>query len=142
MSMAREGRFFDAPKAPTDMRKELRYRLEAPAIFTWENFQGKSLQGEGLTRDVSLVGAFILTSTCPPNMSFIRVEVALPSLTGINADIRILGRARVVRIEHPSGGHGENGFAVVREDLNNWSLSTSSGSVDWNRELPEARESA
>ena len=61
-----------------DMRKEIRYRLEAPAIFTWENFQNKRLQGEGLTRDISLLGAFILTPTCPPNMSIIRVEVALP----------------------------------------------------------------
>lgn len=124
-----------------DMRKEIRYRLEAPAIFTWENFQNKRLQGEGLTRDISLLGAFILTSTCPPNMSIIRVEVALPSLTGIETEIRILGRARVVRVDHPSGGQGDNGFAVVRDDLSNWSLSTVGAEFDWNREPIVARES-
>jgi hypothetical protein len=118
-----------------DMRKEIRYRLEAPAIFTWENFQNKRLHGEGLTRDISLLGAFILTPTCPANMSIIRVEVALPSLSGINADIRILGKARVVRVEHSSGGRGENGFAVLREDLNNWDLSTVQHEPDWNHGL-------
>jgi len=141
MRMPGEGRFCDGPKAPIDMRKEIRYRLEAPAIFSWENFQNKLLKGEGLTRDISLVGAFVLTPTCPPNQTLIRVEVALPSLTGILADIRILGTARVVRIEHRFGGHGENGFAVVRENLSNWSLSTKERDFDWNRELAVVRDS-
>ena len=118
-----------------DMRKELRYRLEAPAIFTWENFQQKWLQGEGITRDISLLGAFILTPTCPPNLTSVRVELALPSLTGINADIRIIGEARVVRVQHASGGQGENGFAVMRFDLSNWDLLTNQFATDRHREL-------
>ena len=129
-----------ANRAPMDLRKEIRYRLEAPAIFTWENFQNKRLQGEGITRDISLLGAFILAPTCPPNGTIIRAEVALPSLTGIRTDIRILGRARVVRVEHPSGGQGDNGFAVVREDLSHWSLSTGVSEFDWNREVVSATE--
>jgi hypothetical protein len=136
-----EGPHSDEPTASTEMRKEIRYRLEAPAIFTWENFQNKRLQGEGLTRDISLLGAFIVTPTCPPNMSVMRVEVALPSLTGIETGFRILGRARVVRVDHLSGGRGENGFAVVRDDLSNWSLSTVGADFDWNRESVVARES-
>ena len=124
---------------PMDMRKEIRYCLEAPATFTWENFQNKCLQGEGLTRDISLVGAFILSPTCPPNLTIIRVEVILPSLTGLHADIRILGKARVVRVEHPHGGRGKNGFAVVQEDLTNWSLATVQSESDWNHELIAAR---
>ena len=122
-----------------DMRKEIRYRLEAPAVFTWENFQSNCLHGEGLTRDISLLGAFILTPTCPPNRTIIRVEVALPSLTGIHADIRILGEARVVRVDHASRGRGENGFAVVRADLVNWDLSTIQHESEWNHELIAAR---
>jgi hypothetical protein len=123
-----------------DLRKEIRYRLEAPAIFTWENFQNKRLHGEGLTRDISLLGAFILTPTCPPNRAIVRVEVALPSLTGIHPEIRILGKARVVRIDHPRSGNGENGFAVVRDDLNHWSLSTGQSDFDWSREILAAPE--
>jgi hypothetical protein len=128
------GRLFSDPAMDMDMRKEIRYRLEAPVIFTWENFQNHCLQGEGLTRDISLLGAFILTPTCPPHRTVIRVEVALPSLTGIHADIHILGEARVVRVDHASRGRGENGFAVVRADLINWDLSTVQREPDWNDE--------
>ena len=122
-----------------DMRKEIRYRLEAPAVFTWENFQQYSLHGEGITRDISLLGAFILSPTCPPNRSIIRVEVALPSLTGIHVDIRILGEARVVRVDHMFRGRGENGFAVVRADLVNWDLSTVQHEPEWDHELIAGR---
>jgi hypothetical protein len=114
--------------------------LEAPAVFTWENFDHTRLQGEGLTRDVSLLGAFILTSTCPPNLTSIRVEMALPPLTGINADIRVIGEAQVVRIEHPSGSHGGDGFAVVRCDLNNWSLLTNKKQSVFQSDLAPAVE--
>jgi hypothetical protein len=106
------------------MRKEIRYRMEAPAIFTWKNFEREQLQGEGITRDMSLLGAFILSATCPPRLSSIRVEVALPSVIGIEADIRIVGDARVVRVEHCKVGHGEDGFAVVPFDLYHWNVQT------------------
>jgi hypothetical protein len=118
-----------------DMRKEIRYRLEAPTVFTWENFEHKRLQGEGITRDISLLGAFILSATCPPNLTSIRVEVALPSVVGIEADIRIIGQAQVVRVEHSHAGHGENGFAVVPFDLHNWSLLTYKNGSLYHREL-------
>jgi hypothetical protein len=39
--------------------------------------------------------------------------------------IRIKGEARVVRVDHHSGDHAKNGFAVLREDVNQWSLTTS-----------------
>jgi hypothetical protein len=117
-----------------DMRKEIRYRLAAPAVFTWENFECKRLQGEGITRDISLLGAFIVSATCPPNRTSIRVELALPSVIGIEADIRIIGEAQVVRVEHSRGGHGENGFAVVPFDLHNWSLLTYENGSLYHRE--------
>jgi hypothetical protein len=118
-----------------DMRKEIRYRLEAPAVFTWENFEHKRLQGEGITRDISLLGAFILSATCPPRRTSIRVELALPSVVGIEADIRIIGEAHVVRVQHSNGRHGENGFAVVPFDLHNWSLLTYKHGSLYQREI-------
>jgi len=118
-----------------DMRTEIRYRLEAPAIFSWDNFQGKRLHGEGITRDISLLGAFIFTPTCPPNLASLRVELALPSLIGTNAEIRIVGQVRVVRVEHRRGNAGENGFAVVRSDMCNWNLVTDQNETLWRNEL-------
>jgi hypothetical protein len=105
-----------------EMRRELRYRLDVPVLFSWQGARHKHLHGEGATRDLSALGAFIVTSTCPPPETPVQVEVVLPSLTGRNSGIRIKGEARVIRVEHPSGSHRENGFAVVRDDMDQWSL--------------------
>src|SRR6202158_6462612 len=98
---------------PMEMRREIRYRLHAPARFTWESAQHRPLQGEGITRDISAFGAFIVTPTCPPVDVPIQVEVVLPSLTGLKPVIRVSGAARVLRVGHSSKGEGENGFAGV-----------------------------
>jgi hypothetical protein len=114
----------NGPGVPMEMRKEIRYRLDAPALFSWESAQHKRLQGEGITRDISVFGAFIVTPTCPPVDVPIQVEVVLPSLTGPRPVIRVSGSARVLRVDHSSNGDGENGFAVVSEDFSRWTMST------------------
>jgi len=106
------------------MRKEIRYRLDARALFSWDSVHHKSMRGKGITRDVSVPGAFIQSSTCPPVDAPVRVEIILPSLMGIK-EIRIAGRARVIRVERRCDGRGENGFAVVREDCQSWIVATS-----------------
>jgi hypothetical protein len=116
--------FAKAQGAPMELRREVRYRLDAPATFSWESANRKRLHGEGITRDISVFGTFILTPTCPPVDVPVQVEVVLPSLTGLKPAIRISGVARVLRVERCSKGKGENGFAVVSEDFSRWSMST------------------
>ena len=77
-----------------EMRKEIRYRLDAPAVFSWEGMRHKRYQGEGVTRDISVQGAFILTATMPPPDCPVQVDLLLPSLTGMKAMMRITGKAR------------------------------------------------
>lgn len=107
---------------PIEMRRELRYRLDIPTLFSWQNEQRRRLYAEGITRDISVLGAFIVTATCPPMQTQIEVEVVLPSLAGNKSVVRIKGEARVIRVEHRSGEGGENGFAVLREASNQWAL--------------------
>ena len=107
---------------PMEMRKEIRYRLDAPAVFSWEGVRHKRFQGEGVTRDISVQGAFILTATMPPPDCPIQVDLLLPSLTGMKTMMRITGKARVIRVEHPSSDAWIHGFAVVTDDLNQWGL--------------------
>ena len=96
-----------------------RYRLDIPALFSWKNAQHwRPLYAEGITRDISVLGAFIVTATCPPVETQVEVEVVLPSLHGKKSVVRIKGQARVIRVEHRCGDRGENGFAVVREASN------------------------
>jgi hypothetical protein len=105
-----------------DMRREIRYRLDAPAVFSWEGMSRRRFQGEGVTRDVSVQGAFILTTTIPPPDIPIQVDLLLPSLTGMSSMMRITGRARVIRIEQRPSNAWIRGFAVVTDDLNQWGL--------------------
>ena len=108
--------------APMEMRREIRFRLDAPALFSWENVQQEQVLGEGFTRDISILGAFIVTPICPPVDVPVHVEVALPSLTGIKPIIRVSGPARVLRVDRTSEGRGENGFAILSEDFSRWSM--------------------
>src|ERR1700674_1610084 len=94
-----------------ERRSHIRYRLEIPAIFSWESSQRSRLQGEGITRDIGLEGAFIFTAACPPVETPIQLVLLLPPLTGAKATIRIKGEARVLRVgagreERDSGGCG------------------------------------
>jgi hypothetical protein len=107
-----------------ELRKEMRYRLDAPAVFSWEGPRHRRFQGEGITRDVSVQGAFILTATVPPPDCPIQLDLLLPSVGGFISTMRISGKARVIRIEHPAGGEWVRGFAVVTNDLNQWGLMT------------------
>jgi hypothetical protein len=110
-----------------EMRKEIRYRLDAPAVFSWEGARHRRLQGEGITRDISVQGAFILTATMPPPDCPVQVDLLLPSLTGVQGMMRITGKARVIRLDHPSMDTWIHGFAVVTDELNQWGLMSMQG---------------
>ena len=105
-----------------EMRKEIRYRLDAPAVFSWQGAHQRRFQGEGITRDISVQGAFILTATLPPPECQIQMDLLLPALAGMKTMMRISGKARVIRLERPSSDTWIHGFAVVTDDLNQWDL--------------------
>ena len=100
-----------------EMRRESRYRLDAPVLFSWQKEQQDQIHGEGVTRDISVVGAFIVTPRCPPIDVPIQVEVVLPSFTGIKPVFRVSGPARVLRVEQTSKASRDGGFVVVSEDF-------------------------
>jgi len=110
-----------------EMRREVRYRLDAPAVFSWEGGRHRRFQGEGITRDISVQGAFILTATMPPPDCSVQVDLLLPSLTGMKGMMRITGKARVIRVEHLTSDTWIHGFAVVTGDLHQWGLMTVQG---------------
>jgi hypothetical protein len=113
-----------------EMRKEIRYRLDAPAVFSWEGARHRRFQGEGITRDISVQGAFIMTASMPPPDCPVQVDLLLPSLTGAQGMMRITGKARVIRVEHPSSETWIHGFAVVTDELNQWGLMAMQGEAE------------
>ncbi len=76
-----------------ELRKRVRHRLAADAVFTWEGAEHTPLYGEG-----------------------IQLEVSLLPLDGGSRTLRFKTAATVIRVEHANAG-GDEGFAVVLEGL-------------------------
>ena len=93
-----------------ELRTQVRFRLAANAVFTWESGHCSRLLGNGVTRDISLAGVFILTSNSPPVGTGVQLEIFVPPLLRGARSVRIKTEATVIRIEHSGGAEG---FAVV-----------------------------
>jgi len=95
-----------------ERRTQDRYLLSARAVFSWEEPEQKRFEAEGVTRDISLPGAFILTRSCPPAHTVVQVELFLPPIYRTVATARIRAEALVLRVEHAPKGEQQSGFAV------------------------------
>jgi hypothetical protein len=92
-------------------RKDNRYRLEVPVIFSWKDAQEIREQGVGLTHDLSVRGAFIFANSPPPLNANLELKVYLPERSAA-PPLRIYGKGQVVRTE-PAHGRHRAGFAVA-----------------------------
>jgi hypothetical protein len=101
-----------------ERRTQVRFLLSARAVFSWEGPEQKRIQGEGVTRDISLAGAFILTLSCPPAHAAVQVDLFLPPFRRTVATARIRARARVLRVEQASSDEQQSGFAVNSPGFN------------------------
>jgi hypothetical protein len=97
-----------------ELRNRVRYRLAADAVFAWQGPQGHRLLGEGITRDISVSGAFIFTRTCPPVGSSLDLEIFLFPAGGSGRTVEIKAAATVIRVEHHPN---REGFAAVSKDF-------------------------
>src|ERR1700690_1431729 len=98
-----------------ELRSRIRYRLSADAVFAWKGAQQGRLLGAGVTRDISLMGAFIFTATCPPVGATVQLDVFLsPTGGAARKTVRIKTEATVIRVEHSSGSEG---FAALSQDF-------------------------
>lgn len=93
-------------------RKHQRYGLEVPVVFSWKDVHDVR-QGIGLTRNLSLGGAFIFATTLPPSGATLRIKAFLPP-SGANMPALLRWRGEVVRLEQ---GHDQvpSGFAVAAD---------------------------
>ena len=86
--------------------------MNASVMFRWSGPDSGHYQGEGVTRDMSVAGAFVVTATCPPPNAAVQMEVFLPLSDGgsralMKADMMVL------RVEHDIAGNRRSGFSVV-----------------------------
>jgi hypothetical protein len=97
-----------------ERRKGIRYRMNASVKFHWSGPEDGHYQSEGVTRDMSVAGAFVLTATCPPPNAVIQMEVFL-SLSEIGAKALMKADMMVLRVEHDIAGKERSGFSAVSE---------------------------
>jgi hypothetical protein len=125
-----------------ELREKIRYPVRALAVFSWEGVRGDRLQGEGLTRDISLSGAFLFSPICPPVKETIQVEILLPPLNGSASRVQIRAEACIVRVEHCLLESGQSGFAISTAgfDLVTSSIEDVEASASFTEELERTRE--
>lgn len=80
---------------PSERRSAVRYKLQLPVIFHWND--GSDHTDGGFTCDVARDGALIRSAACPPIGCEIRVEVLLPSLRSASEELRIQCVGKVTR---------------------------------------------
>lgn len=81
-------------------------------IFHWKGPDNERFQGEGITRDVSVAGVFVLTATCPPADAVVQMEVLLP-LPDSTSKPRMEADMTILRVEHDISGNKRSGFSAV-----------------------------
>lgn len=88
-----------SPEQQVSRRRFQRFPLRVPAVFSWKSPRGARQKGEGLTRDISADGVFIVADCCPPSEAVIEFEVRLPALDTSGPPLRIRAAGHVVRTD-------------------------------------------
>ncbi len=99
-------------------RSEKRYEVRACAFLCWTSSDGEFMTAEGVTRDVSMRGAFVVSDQYPPLGTVVQMNVMLPDVQSGTAGAHLVGEGKVVRVEVYAGEHAEAGsfgFAVSFE---------------------------
>ena len=91
-----------------ELRKATRYRLNAPAFFWWESADGTLQEAQGITRDISDRGVFILAEQLPPAGVRVEVDVHLPAVSTAARSAQLHGEGTVLRTCEAK----ESGFAA------------------------------
>ncbi len=95
-----------------ERRKHVRYPVRLPVFFSWKKRGSAVVPCEGITRDISLRGAYVLSAIYPPVATVIEMEILLPrSLRAAN--LLIVGKVRIQRVERASRKKLGSGFSAV-----------------------------
>jgi PilZ domain len=93
-------------------RKHTRYRLKVPVIFTWQDEKEGPQKAVGLTRDISLTGAFVFTGSPPPLGANVRLKGFLPPVPHAVRALQLFGEGLVVRVDPARDNETKGGFEV------------------------------
>jgi hypothetical protein len=75
------------------------YFVTAPASFWWCYPYGATLEGKGITQEISQTGVLIATNECPPVGTPIQLTILLPGLRRDGQGIKLHGEGLILRVE-------------------------------------------
>ena len=87
-------------------------------MFFWKDTRDTPHEGIGLTRDITVRGVFVFTTTLPPLKSAITINAFIPPGRGEVPPLGMRLRGRVVRVEAAGDGKPRAGFAVAGTRFN------------------------
>ena len=93
----------------TERRRHERHDLTAPAKFDWKSSNRTHCRGEGVTRNFSAGGLFVMTEETPPVGTTVHFEV---DLQRGNSAVTIRAKGQVSRSETTHLGGQIGGFAI------------------------------
>jgi hypothetical protein len=96
--------------------RAIRFPLEAPVTFWWNDIFGTRREGQGRSRDISESGAFILTKTCPPVGTRLGLKILLEEAAETTRAIRVEIDGHILRIDEISTTREIQGFAVFSDE--------------------------
>ena len=86
--------------------------MSTTVIFHWMGPDHRRFRAEGATRDMSVDGVFVLTTTCPPANTVVQMEVLIPLSDGVST-AQMRADMMVLRVEHDVAGNNRSGFSAV-----------------------------
>jgi hypothetical protein len=110
--MSGETQITQTSEQSVERRRTIRYRMRTPVVFRWKGPDNEHFQGEGVTRDMSVAGVFVLTAACPPPNAVVQMEVLLPVSDGASK-VRMKSDMTVLRLEHDIADNKRSGFSAA-----------------------------
>ena len=107
-----------------ERRNDIRYGLKAIAAFSWEDSGKHRFEGEGVTGDISVASAYILSQVCPPRGATVQMVILLPRIPDTDLNVTIQIAAKVVRVDCSAEVRRRNGFAIAAQvpDINGFQM--------------------
>jgi hypothetical protein len=98
-------------------RRDMRYPVKAPVFFRWKDAGGNEHQGEGISRDISETGAFVLSAAAPPPGADIELRISFPAVPDAMTAVPMQIDGRVLRVEEIAAGAEIGGFAFLTKQV-------------------------
>ena len=100
-----------------ERRRAIRYPLQLPATFSWEDQEGIVRQGEGHTRNISEKGAFVHAAILPPIGSAVELHFSLPALSNSGRKMHVQHKGKTLRLGSTEQGDHCGGFAIMSRKI-------------------------